>query len=150
VFLAFSSDDSIDEESIELSENITGNSTGKNKNKSRVRSGSQLADDEEYDGDDSTRRQLLSLDDEVNLEAGGSSSRSRSVFSEEDIYENINSVVPTTDDPNTHALTFRVIFLGLLFATILSIVNTLFTFRTNSFSVNPFIGNYNRPLNCEN
>ncbi|KAJ1554556.1 hypothetical protein HK405_004711, partial [Cladochytrium tenue] len=58
----------------------------------------------------------------------------------DDLYESLEATVPTTDDPSTPALTFRVWVLGTGFALILAAVNTLFTFRSNTFAVNPFIG----------
>ncbi|KAI9347802.1 OPT oligopeptide transporter protein-domain-containing protein [Zopfochytrium polystomum] len=58
----------------------------------------------------------------------------------DDIYESLDAVVPTTDDPRIPVLTVRVWALGTFFAVMLSAVNTLFTFRSNTFFVNPFIG----------
>lgn len=45
------------------------------------------------------------------------------------------SITPQTDDPNTLAITFRSIFLGCIWAIFLASMNTLFSFRTNPFSV---------------
>ncbi|KAJ3281751.1 hypothetical protein HDU76_008861 [Blyttiomyces sp. JEL0837] len=58
----------------------------------------------------------------------------------DEIYDIVDAVVSRTDDPTLPALTFRVWIMGLFWAVVLSIVNTLFTFRTNQLSVNPFIG----------
>ncbi|KAI8908986.1 OPT oligopeptide transporter protein-domain-containing protein [Gorgonomyces haynaldii] len=44
-------------------------------------------------------------------------------------------VVPTTDDPDTPALTWRTVILGCIWAFFLGTCNTVFSFRTNSFSV---------------
>ncbi|KAJ3310946.1 hypothetical protein HDV04_004552 [Boothiomyces sp. JEL0838] len=49
------------------------------------------------------------------------------------------SVVPTTDDPNTLALTFRVLFFGVLWCVCLGFINTLFSFRKNPFRVPPTV-----------
>ncbi|KAJ3214743.1 hypothetical protein HDU67_001282 [Dinochytrium kinnereticum] len=57
----------------------------------------------------------------------------------DDIYDIVDAVVPRYDDPTTPALTFRVWVIGIFFSVILAFVNTLFTFRTNFFSLNPFI-----------
>ncbi|KAJ3100620.1 hypothetical protein HDU97_002108 [Phlyctochytrium planicorne] len=58
----------------------------------------------------------------------------------DEIYDIVDAVVPRTDDPNMPVLTFRVIVLGGLFCVALCCANTLFTFRTNNFTANPFIG----------
>ncbi|KAI9357610.1 OPT oligopeptide transporter protein-domain-containing protein [Zopfochytrium polystomum] len=58
----------------------------------------------------------------------------------DEIYDIVDAVVPRTDDPTLPAFTFRVIILGLGFNLLLAFVNTLFMFRTNYFSLNPFIG----------
>ncbi|KAJ3331689.1 hypothetical protein HDU76_002491 [Blyttiomyces sp. JEL0837] len=58
----------------------------------------------------------------------------------DEIYDVIHAVIPTTDDPTIPALTFRVWLLGTFFAVVLAFLNTLFTFRSNTFIVNPFIG----------
>ncbi|KAI9351832.1 OPT oligopeptide transporter protein-domain-containing protein [Zopfochytrium polystomum] len=58
----------------------------------------------------------------------------------DEIYDIVDAVVPRTDDPTLPAFTFRVIILGLGFNILLATVNTLFMFRTNYFSLNPFIG----------
>ncbi|KAI9361229.1 OPT oligopeptide transporter protein-domain-containing protein [Zopfochytrium polystomum] len=58
----------------------------------------------------------------------------------DEIYDIVDAVVPRTDDPTLPALTFRVIVLGLIFNVLLAGVNTLFMFRTNTFSLNPFVG----------
>ncbi|KAI9348646.1 OPT oligopeptide transporter protein-domain-containing protein [Obelidium mucronatum] len=56
-----------------------------------------------------------------------------------EVYDIVDSVVPRTDDPMQPTLTFRVVFLGFFFGILLSIVNTVFTFRSNFFMVNPFV-----------
>ncbi|KAJ3098029.1 hypothetical protein HDU97_004362 [Phlyctochytrium planicorne] len=58
----------------------------------------------------------------------------------DEIYDIVDAVVPRTDDPNLPVLTFRVVILGGFFCVVLCCANTLFTFRTNSFITNPFIG----------
>ncbi|KAJ3098027.1 hypothetical protein HDU97_004360 [Phlyctochytrium planicorne] len=58
----------------------------------------------------------------------------------DEIYDIVDAVVPRTDDPTLPVLTFRVIILGGFFCLALCCANTLFTFRTNSFYTNPFIG----------
>ncbi|KAI9351104.1 OPT oligopeptide transporter protein-domain-containing protein [Zopfochytrium polystomum] len=58
----------------------------------------------------------------------------------DEVYDIVDAVVPRTDDPTIPAFTFRVLVLGFAFALVLASVNTLFTFRTNTFSLNPFIG----------
>ncbi|KAJ3218187.1 hypothetical protein HDU67_006449 [Dinochytrium kinnereticum] len=57
-----------------------------------------------------------------------------------DIYDTVDAVVPRHDDPTLPVLTFRVILLGGFFCVALACANTLFTFRTNYFYANPFIG----------
>ncbi|KAI8914276.1 OPT oligopeptide transporter protein-domain-containing protein [Gorgonomyces haynaldii] len=53
-----------------------------------------------------------------------------------EIAENFTGgVVPLTDDPETAALTWRTVILGSLWALFLSIFNTIFSFRTNAFSL---------------
>ncbi|KAJ3131896.1 hypothetical protein HK100_005898 [Physocladia obscura] len=56
-----------------------------------------------------------------------------------DVQERIDFIVPQTDDPNTLTVTCRSVLLGTFWTVILSIVNTLFTFRTNNFAVSAFI-----------
>ncbi|KAJ3097402.1 hypothetical protein HDU96_000408 [Phlyctochytrium bullatum] len=58
----------------------------------------------------------------------------------DEIYDIVDAVVPRTDDPTMPVLTFRVWVLGGFFCVALCVANTLFTFRTNSFYTNPFIG----------
>ncbi|KAJ3094901.1 hypothetical protein HDU97_007452 [Phlyctochytrium planicorne] len=58
----------------------------------------------------------------------------------DEIYDIVDAVVSRTDDPNLPVLTFRVILLGGFFSIVLTALNTLFSFRTNSFVTNPFIG----------
>ncbi|KAJ3381532.1 hypothetical protein HDU80_001814, partial [Chytriomyces hyalinus] len=57
----------------------------------------------------------------------------------DEIYEIIDAVVPRTDDPSLPANTFRAWFLGLLFGILICAANTIFTFRSNSFSITPFV-----------
>ncbi|KAJ2993048.1 hypothetical protein HDV02_002694 [Globomyces sp. JEL0801] len=45
------------------------------------------------------------------------------------------SVAPNTDDPSTPAFTFRVLFLGILWASFLAVANTVFSFRKNPFGI---------------
>ncbi|KAJ3093528.1 hypothetical protein HDU97_009482, partial [Phlyctochytrium planicorne] len=58
----------------------------------------------------------------------------------DEIYDIVDAVVSRTDDPTLPVLTFRVMILGGFFCVALCCANTLFTFRTNSFYTNPFIG----------
>ncbi|KAI9328923.1 OPT oligopeptide transporter protein-domain-containing protein [Zopfochytrium polystomum] len=57
----------------------------------------------------------------------------------DEIYDIVDAVVSRTDDPTLPALTVRVWILGVFFGFFLALVNTLFTFRTNSITLNPFI-----------
>ncbi|KAI9347421.1 OPT oligopeptide transporter protein-domain-containing protein [Zopfochytrium polystomum] len=57
----------------------------------------------------------------------------------DEIYDIVDAVVSRTDDPTLPALTLRVWILGIFFGFLLSMVNTLFTFRTNTLTVNPFV-----------
>jgi hypothetical protein len=52
---------------------------------------------------------------------------------EDDIYDIVDSVVPKTDNPKLPALTFRVFAMGFFFSALISIVNTIFTFKSNNF-----------------
>ncbi|KAL2912414.1 OPT superfamily [Polyrhizophydium stewartii] len=47
----------------------------------------------------------------------------------------VDSVVPQTDDPNIPSLSVRMVVLGSLFAVALALMNGIFSFRTNSFTV---------------
>ncbi|KAJ3096779.1 hypothetical protein HDU97_005585 [Phlyctochytrium planicorne] len=58
----------------------------------------------------------------------------------DDIYDIVDSVVPTTDNVNTPALTFRVMVIGIILFFSFAVVNTIFTFRTNEFFLSPLIG----------
>lgn len=79
-------------------------------------------------------------DDDDNDDNDDGSHRLPDDFLGDDIHDSLDAVLSKTDDPRTPALTFRVWLLGTFFACILASVNTLFTFRTNTFYVNPFIG----------
>ncbi|KAI8611929.1 OPT oligopeptide transporter protein-domain-containing protein [Chytriomyces sp. MP71] len=57
----------------------------------------------------------------------------------DEIYEIIDAVVPRTDEPALPVLTLRVWFLGLVFGALICAANTVFTFRTNEFSITPFV-----------
>ncbi|KAJ1557981.1 hypothetical protein HK405_014700, partial [Cladochytrium tenue] len=57
----------------------------------------------------------------------------------DEIYDIVDSVVPRTDDPTLPALTFRVWVISIIFGFLLSLVNTIFSFRTNNITVNPLI-----------
>jgi hypothetical protein len=57
----------------------------------------------------------------------------RETISEEERY--VAGIVPTTDDPSTPSLTFRVLFLGILWNVLFGCVNSVFHFRTNAFSL---------------
>ena len=50
-----------------------------------------------------------------------------------EIFEIVDSVVPSYDNPATPVMTFRVWLLGIFLVIVLSVINTLFTFRTNPF-----------------
>jgi hypothetical protein len=58
----------------------------------------------------------------------------------EAIYDMVDAVVPPTDNIETPTLTFRVWIMGTLLTLIFSFINTLFTFRSNPFTVSPIIG----------
>jgi hypothetical protein len=49
--------------------------------------------------------------------------------------------IPTIDDPSTSAFTFRVIFLGSIWAIFYASADTVFSFRTNPFNFPPAIVN---------
>ncbi|ORY46051.1 OPT superfamily oligopeptide transporter [Rhizoclosmatium globosum] len=55
-----------------------------------------------------------------------------------EIFDMVDAIVPRTDDPMQPALTFRVILLGFIFSTALATINTVFTFRSFSFTINSF------------
>ncbi|KAJ1546500.1 hypothetical protein HK405_007049, partial [Cladochytrium tenue] len=57
----------------------------------------------------------------------------------DDIYDIVDTVVLRVDDVNTPVLTFRVWVIGSFFTVLLAIMNTVFSFRTNFFTINPFI-----------
>ncbi|KAJ3232374.1 hypothetical protein HDU81_003012 [Chytriomyces hyalinus] len=57
----------------------------------------------------------------------------------DEIYDIIDAVVPRTDDPTLPANTVRVWFLGVVFGILICAANTIFTFRSNSFSISPFV-----------
>ncbi|KAJ3115089.1 hypothetical protein HDU96_001201 [Phlyctochytrium bullatum] len=57
-----------------------------------------------------------------------------------DIYDMIDAVVSRSDDTTLPVLTFRVVLLGGFFGLAMCAANVLFSFRTNSFSTNSFIG----------
>ena len=48
-------------------------------------------------------------------------------------------IAPTTDDPSTPSLTFRVYFLGTVWCVALGAVNSVFAFRTSPFAVPAFL-----------
>ncbi|KAJ3354464.1 mannosyltransferase [Entophlyctis luteolus] len=55
-----------------------------------------------------------------------------------DVYDIVDSIVPRYDNPMEPALTFRVIVLGTLTVVILGICNSIFSLRTNLFTVNKY------------
>ncbi|KAJ3067787.1 hypothetical protein HDU98_009025 [Podochytrium sp. JEL0797] len=57
---------------------------------------------------------------------------------ESDAYDIVDAIVSKTDDPLQPVLTFRVIVLGGLFAVVLAVVNTVFSFRSTQFFINPY------------
>ncbi|KAJ3175310.1 hypothetical protein HK101_010692 [Irineochytrium annulatum] len=91
---------------------------------------SDVEHDLEYPRDDDYSSIDQDDDYDDNIAAGGDMA---------DIYDMVDAVVPRTDDPTTPALTFRVWVLGIFFASVLAICNTVFLFRTNFYSLNPFI-----------
>ncbi|KAJ3086068.1 hypothetical protein HK100_008825 [Physocladia obscura] len=52
-----------------------------------------------------------------------------------DVLERLDFIVPQTDDPSTPTFTFRAVTIGVIWCLFLSFVNTLLSFRTNSFGV---------------
>ncbi|KAJ3002390.1 UNVERIFIED_CONTAM: hypothetical protein HDU68_006258, partial [Siphonaria sp. JEL0065] len=56
-----------------------------------------------------------------------------------DVAEHIEFIVPQTDDPNTPAFTFRSVFLGVLFAVLLSFANTALSFRSAPFAISAVV-----------
>ncbi|ORZ36546.1 OPT oligopeptide transporter protein-domain-containing protein [Catenaria anguillulae PL171] len=51
----------------------------------------------------------------------------------------VADLAPTTDDPTAPSFTFRVWVLGTLFCVVLGGLNTIFSFRTNFFSVSSYV-----------
>jgi uncharacterized oligopeptide transporter (OPT) family protein len=47
----------------------------------------------------------------------------------------VSAIVPTTDDPSTPSLSFRVLILGTLWNILLASANSIFQFRTNKFAI---------------
>ena len=47
----------------------------------------------------------------------------------------MSAIVPSTDDPSTPSLSFRVLILGTLWNVLLASANSIFMFRTNSFAI---------------
>ncbi|KAI9353039.1 OPT oligopeptide transporter protein-domain-containing protein [Zopfochytrium polystomum] len=99
-----------------------------------------------YDKDGYWVQQEVDLTEEWNrqngsigLEEGYGENEDNGDFFLDDIYDIVDSIVPRDDDVAMPALTFRVWIIGIFFATLLASVNTMFTFRTNYFSINPFI-----------
>ncbi|KAJ1559574.1 hypothetical protein HK405_010116, partial [Cladochytrium tenue] len=58
----------------------------------------------------------------------------------DEIYDSVDAVVSRSDDPTLPALTARVWILGGFFTVFFAAVNTLFLFRTASFSLSPYLG----------
>ncbi|KAJ3022876.1 UNVERIFIED_CONTAM: hypothetical protein HDU68_008900 [Siphonaria sp. JEL0065] len=56
-----------------------------------------------------------------------------------DVAEHIEFIVPQTDDPNTPAFTFRSVFLGVVFAVLLSFANTALSFRSAPFAISAVV-----------
>ncbi|KAJ3001800.1 UNVERIFIED_CONTAM: hypothetical protein HDU68_006636, partial [Siphonaria sp. JEL0065] len=56
-----------------------------------------------------------------------------------DVAAHIEFIVPQTDDPNTPAFTFRSVFLGLFFASLLSFANACLSFRSNPFGISAVV-----------
>ncbi|KAJ3191700.1 hypothetical protein HK101_007494 [Irineochytrium annulatum] len=58
----------------------------------------------------------------------------------DEIYDIVDAVVSRTDDPTIPANTIRVWVLGLILNAALAFMNTVFSFRSNAFSLNPLVG----------
>ncbi|KAJ3212063.1 hypothetical protein HDU82_004031 [Entophlyctis luteolus] len=58
---------------------------------------------------------------------------------QDEIFDIIDAIVPRTDVPSMPALTIRVFVVGVTLGAFLNIVNTLFTFRSNAFTVSPIV-----------
>ncbi|KAJ3126398.1 hypothetical protein HK100_010274 [Physocladia obscura] len=56
----------------------------------------------------------------------------------DDIYDIVDSLVPRTDNPMEPVLTFRVLVLGTLIGLAIGAFNTIFSLRSNPFTMNPF------------
>ncbi|KAJ3238550.1 hypothetical protein HDU78_003436 [Chytriomyces hyalinus] len=87
-----------------------------------------------------SREQVLSYHsnyDEGEIEEDGMESDAESDLFE--VFDVVDSVVPRTDNPSTPTVTFRVLVIGILGCIINTAINTIFSFRTNSFSVSPSI-----------
>ncbi|CAN6720565.1 unnamed protein product [Malus baccata var. baccata] len=53
--------------------------------------------------------------------------------------EEVALVVPETDDPTLPVMTFRAVFLGISTCTLLIVLNTFFTFRTQPLTIAPIL-----------
>ncbi|KNE72460.1 OPT family small oligopeptide transporter [Allomyces macrogynus ATCC 38327] len=71
--------------------------------------------------------------------AGDVEKQNSSFVIDKDFEDVAMNIAPTTDDPNTPSLTFRVWVLGTIFCVLLGALNQLFTFRTNSFAVSSYV-----------
>ncbi|KAJ3191697.1 hypothetical protein HK101_007491 [Irineochytrium annulatum] len=81
----------------------------------------------------------LAIERKLEHEKAGDADPESGEFLDE-IYDIVDAVVSRTDDPTIPANTFRVWTLGIIFCGGLAFMNTVFSFRTNSFTANPLIG----------
>ncbi|ORZ30576.1 OPT oligopeptide transporter protein-domain-containing protein [Catenaria anguillulae PL171] len=56
-----------------------------------------------------------------------------------DLESVVKEIVPDVDYPETPSLTIRVFLLGFIFCVVLSFANTIFSFRTNTFTLTPYV-----------
>ncbi|ORZ33150.1 OPT oligopeptide transporter protein-domain-containing protein [Catenaria anguillulae PL171] len=59
---------------------------------------------------------------------------------DEDFEGVVQEIVPDMDHPETPSLTVRVFLLGIPFSIALAFANTIFSFRTNPFTLSPYVG----------
>ncbi|KAJ3205785.1 hypothetical protein HDU82_004962 [Entophlyctis luteolus] len=55
------------------------------------------------------------------------------------VFDIVDAVVPRHDNAKMPALTFRVLIIGAVSNIAFTTINTIFSFRTNSFEINPFM-----------
>ncbi|KAJ3368660.1 hypothetical protein GGF31_006222 [Allomyces arbusculus] len=71
--------------------------------------------------------------------AGDVEKQNSSFVIDKDFEDVVMTIAPTTDDPSTPSLTFRVWVIGTFFCCLLGALNQLFTFRTNYFVVSSYV-----------